>query len=380
MARMRTLLDTPPDDEVALLRAIADGYLAGGERWPVWQYVARGLDANGIDAAQALLNSPTWKHHYRYFAGLASGRPPGPNETIRLTAAGIFHTGHPDTNGLLKAFVAALNAATRAQRSAEPMPTMAVTVVLLGARLVTQTVMETGVNVQPEQLYELLQQEPATWTGLTRNGEDWQWDVTQLGLHPYRDVMTAHDYLAALESLIGESPVPAEAVDLSPLALPDAFDYLDLAWRLVTKEKLVTLTRAGPLAAMTQPASSREEFESRCSGLGDLLNGFTTAIKQDRSTGTSATPSLKGLHDKLGALLGDDAGRAQDAVEMLRHIVRVRVGQQHRRSDTDAERSRNALRLNSYDNNWAAAWERVRVVAVQALTTIREEISPLLPS
>jgi len=166
MPRMRTLLDTPPDDEVALLRAIADGYLAGGERWPVRQYVARRLDDNGIDAEQALLNSPTWKHHYRYVAGLASGRPPGPDETIRLTAAGIFHAGHPDTNGLLKAFVAALNAATRAQRSAEPMPTMAVTVVLLGAHLVTQTVMETGVNVQPEQFYELLDREPATWTGL----------------------------------------------------------------------------------------------------------------------------------------------------------------------------------------------------------------------
>jgi len=84
--------------------------------------------------------------------------------------------------------------------------------------------------------------------------------------------------------------------------------------------------RAGPLATMTQPASTREEFESRCSGLADLLNGFTTAVKEDKSAGTRAAKSLQGLRSELGVRLGDKARRAQDAVDMLHHIARVRHG------------------------------------------------------
>lgn len=379
MLGMRTLLDPPPTDELVLLRAIADSYAAGGGRWPVWQYVVRQLDRGGIDAAQTLTNLPTWKHHYRYVTGLPNGRPPNPDENIHLTAAGMFHARQPDTNGLLAAFLAALTAAVKAQRSAEPMPTAAVSVVWLSAPLITETVLKTGMNIAAEQLYELLQAEPATWKGFTPNGESWQWDVTQLGLHRYRNATTAADYLAALETVIGEPAVPAEPLRLSPLALPDALDHLDLAWQLVTNNKLVSIGRAGPLAAMTQPASTREEFESRCSGLADLLNNFTTAVKQDKSVGTPAVRSLQGFRNELGALLGDKAGRAQGAVDVLRHIVRVRAGQQHPGAGVDAEKARNALRLNSYDNDWPATWEHIRAEAVQALTTIREEISSLLP-
>ncbi len=106
--------------------------------------------------------------------------------------------------------------------------------------------------------------------------------------------------------------------------------------------------------------------------------GFTTAVKEDKSAGTRAAKSLQGLRSELGVRLGDKARRAPDAVDMLHHIARVGASQQHRGADVDAERARNALRLNSIDNNWPAAWERVRAEAVQAFTTIREEISTLL--
>ncbi len=337
---MRTLLDPPSDDEVALLRAIADACTAAGWRWPVWQYVTRRLDDVGIDAAQALLSTPTWKHHYRYVAAIVHGRLPNPNDTVRLTVAGMFHAGQVDGNGLLQVFLAALTAASKAQRSAEPTPTAAVPIVLLGDSLTTEVTMATGINVAPEHLHQLLGHEPATWTGLAPNSESWQWDVTQLHLHPYRDVTTAPQYLAALETIVGEPPVLAETTTLSPLALPDALDHLDLAWRLVTKRKLVTISRAGPLAAMTLPASTQEEFESRCSALADLLNSFSTAVKEDRTASTPAIKSLQGLSNELEARLGDEAERAQEAVNVLRHIVRVRAGQQHRRADIDAEKAR----------------------------------------
>jgi hypothetical protein len=60
-------------------------------------------------------------------------------------------------------------------------------------------------------------------------------------------------------------------------------------------------------------------------------------------------------------------------------IVRVRVGQQHRRADVEGEKARNTLGLAVFDSDWAAAWEHLKAVALQALTTIREEVSTLLP-
>jgi len=40
---------------------------------------------------------------------------------------------------------------------------------------------------------------------------------------------------------------------------------------------------------------------------------------------------------------------------------------------------RNTLGLAVFDSDWAAAWEHLKAVAIQALTTIREEVSTLLP-
>lgn len=73
---VRTLLDTPTDNEIALLREVADGYAAAGDRWPVWQYVARRVDDAAADSVQAIVDLPTWKHHYRYVADLPYGHPP----------------------------------------------------------------------------------------------------------------------------------------------------------------------------------------------------------------------------------------------------------------------------------------------------------------
>jgi hypothetical protein len=240
------------------------------------------------------------KHHYRYVTGLTHGRSPNPDDTVRLTAVGMFHAGQMDTNGLMQAFLAALTAVTKAQRSVEPKPTAAVPVVLLGDRLTKEAAVATGINIAPRQLYELLDHELATWTGLMQNGEDWQWDVTQLYLNPYRNVTTAPQYLAALETAVSEPPVPTEAAILSPLALPDALDHLDLAWRLVTGPEAGDHWPSWPPRDHDTTGFDPGGIESRCSGLADLLNGFTTAVKEDKSAGTRAAKSLQGLRASSG--------------------------------------------------------------------------------
>lgn len=88
--------------------------------------------------------------------------------------------------------------------------------------------------------------------------------------------------------------------------------------------------------------------------------------------------SLNNMKTRLSDLLGDaTAGRARDAVDQLRWIFALRAGQQHQGADADAERARNALGLTQFGSDWTAAWDHLRATAVQALTTIREEISPL---
>jgi hypothetical protein len=46
-------------------------------------------------------------------------------------------------------------------------------------------------------------------------------------------------------------------------------------------------------------------------------------------------------------------------------------------ADTRVERAKTALGLPQFGSDWGAAWNHLRAAAVQALDTIREEISPL---
>ena len=130
------------------------------------------------------------------------------------------------------------------------------------------------------------------------------------------------------------------------MALPDALDHLDLAWRLLTGEHLVRVPRAAMAAKLTQSVNSAEEFESRCSALADLLNALNLP----------KPATLHNMKVKLGELLGAEAGRAQAAVDALRSIVALRAGQQHQGADTRAEQARVNLGLAAYVGNWEGSW------------------------
>jgi len=153
------------------------------------------------------------------------------------------------------------------------------------------------------------------------------------------------------------------------LALPEAFDHLGLAWRIATGQRLFHVPRAVVPAKLTQPANSQEEFESRCSALGDMLKTFDFPAEGG---------SLNNMKARLTELLGEaSSGRARDGVDTLRRVFDLRAGQQHHGADTRAERARTALGLTRFGNDWAGAWDHLRAMVVQALTIIREEISPL---
>ena len=144
------------------------------------------------------------------------------------------------------------------------------------------------------------------------------------------------------------------------MALPDALDHLDLAWRLAVGEHLVRVPRAAMAAKLTQPVGSVEEFESRCSALADLLNAFNLP----------KPATLHNMKVKLGEILGDEAGRAQAAVDTLRSVVALRAGQQHQGADRRAEQARVALGLAPLTGDRQGSWNRLRLVTIRALDTI----------
>jgi hypothetical protein len=55
----------------------------------------------------------------------------------------------------------------------------------------------------------------------------------------------------------------------------------------------------------------------------------------------------------------------------------LRAAQQHQGADTRAVRAQTTLGLARFGGDWAGAWDHLRATVVKALTTIREELSPL---
>jgi hypothetical protein len=65
-------------------------------------------------------------------------------------------------------------------------------------------------------------------------------------------------------------------------------------------------------------------------------------------------------------------------VDVLRNVVALRAGQQHHGADIRAEKARSALGMTRFGSDWAGAWDQLRFVTVEALASIREELTSLL--
>jgi hypothetical protein len=364
---MPTLLDSPSEDALYLLRAVALGYDQAAGIWPCWQWVKQQLWLQGRDAEEILQGLPTWRHGYRSLRVSSHGQLPDNADPIPLTVHGMVNTVMPSMRHLVRGFLTAVNVAIVMQRGIEPSVTQPVELKVPGEDFIRTVNGQANLQLTVEQLFGVLRGEPATWRGVNQNGGQWGWDLTDIRLTRYAGLQNEQDYLRRLDEVVGLPAVSPPPVILPPMALPEALDHLDLAWRLATGERLVRVPRAAMAAKLTQSAASAEEFESRCSALSDLLG----------SLNLPGPGTLQNMKARLSELLGENAGRAQAAVDILRWAVALRVGQQHRGADVGAQRAKVALGLASYDGQWDGAWDRLRAVTVQALDTIREEIGSL---
>ena len=370
---MASLLDPLPDDVHTLVRVAADGYAAAGRRWPYWQWVRQQLwTAHGLDGEEVLKGMPTWEYDYRPVRLGYRGQPiPKITDQVPLSIHGLAYVSPaiPAIQSLVEAFLTALKTAVVMQRGIKPEPARTVEL-KVSADGFTRTVnMEAGTELSADQLFDLLRGEPATWRGVSQQNGEWIWDLTNERLTQYAEIQKIDDYLAQLDAAVALPQQPSFYEYLPAMALPEAFDHLGLAWRITTGQRLFHVPRASIPAKITQPAASAEEFESRCSALCDMLKSFDFPAEGG---------SLNNMKARCSDLLGAEAaGRAHSAVDTLRLIFDIRAGQQHHGADARAERAKTALGLQQFGSDWDAAWNHLRAVAVQALDTIREEISPL---
>jgi hypothetical protein len=216
--------------------------------------------------------------------------------------------------------------------------------------------------------------EPATWHCQTFDDENGAWRASLSPfLRRYAGVATAAEYVQRVADMSVPAVVPSGPMHPSPLSLPEAIDYLNAVWRasLGDGDALIRISRAEAAAKLALDCATVDELESRLSAIAGILG----QIRLPRQAGDRKLVELRAL---LGqALKADAATRAQDAVNVLRDIVALRVWRQHPGTDQIGTAAADRLGIAFPSEDWSATWDQVRERAVSALSAIREEIDQL---
>lgn len=127
-----------------------------------------------------------------------------------------------------------------------------------------------------------------------------------------------------------------ESVEMpsSPLALHEAFGYLEAVWRLAfgSNHGLLRLTSMTDIAQLSQPCRTRSEFESMMSALAAVLKAMN--IPEDLFPGGVSNLERDHTLERIKVCLKCKLGEEYDlscegAIEVLRAVNAVRSSQQH---------------------------------------------------
>jgi hypothetical protein len=167
------------------------------------------------------------------------------------------------------------------------------------------------------------------------------------------------------------------AIPASPLALPEALDFLDTAWRVAfgKRQALLRLRDTTSIAKLSQVCTTRADFESQLSTLADILKAMdipdallskTQKIDKDQT--------FMRLLDCMQVRLEEsDYQEVERAVITLRTVNEVRVALQHSGASRDLPTSLVKLGI-PYPPQWRDAWDRIRAATIEALRIVREKV------
>lgn len=206
---MNLLLAPLTTEQQQIIELLASTYREH-RSWPPWQFIEGSMDSAGVDAASVLatfprLGNPNYVYGFSY--GLtwtqgSLGSSPQPNDPVALTVAGLHRAGATDYVAL---FLRVLSLACQKLRNFVPNPLQAVNLELTSAEVYADLSDDVAKLVTPQELYALLEHEPAMWSGgrgMTAEGE-WRWEITR-PIRRYEDVQTIDEYISAITSLIEE--------------------------------------------------------------------------------------------------------------------------------------------------------------------------------
>jgi hypothetical protein len=167
------------------------------------------------------------------------------------------------------------------------------------------------------------------------------------------------------------------AISPSPLALPEALDFLDTAWRVAfgKQRALLKLRATSNSAKLSQPCTTRADFESQLSALDDILKMMDipdTLLNKPEDIKKDQTFQrlLNCLQTRLEP---SEYHEVERAVSSLQTVNQVRVALQHSGALHELHTAMTKLGI-PYPPQWGSAWDRIRTVTIGSLRIIREKV------
>ena len=164
---------------------------------------------------------------------------------------------------------------------------------------------------------------------------------------------------------------------VSPLTLPEAFDYLDVCWRQAfgKKQRLVRLHNLTGVAILSLPCATRDELIARLSALADLLKSMVIPKDLLPEPSTVQDGALNYLQACLkGHLDPEEYPACERAITVLKVVNRIRVSFQHSATTPEFPGLCTRLSLPYPLPPAGETWDRIRVTVTEALGVIREAI------
>jgi hypothetical protein len=174
-----------------------------------------------------------------------------------------------------------------------------------------------------------------------------------------------------------EPELDRPAISVSPLTLPEAFDFLDVCWRLAfgKKQRLVRLNNLAGAAMLSLPCATRDELSTRLSALVDTLNSLDIPDTLLPEPSNVEDGTLNRLQACLKGRLDEAEHPAcEHAITVLRAVNRLRVSFQHSATTSNLPVVCAQLSLPFPLPPPGDTWERIRVTVTEALEVIREAI------
>jgi hypothetical protein len=242
---------------------------------------------------------------------------------------------------------------------------------------------ETRILLDPETvktIYPLVVREPLAFDGGDVN-EDGSWRLfLSRRILDYEGVTSLDEYLERVERLTVDPPEPARRATPSPLGVVASLDFVNAVWRGETGGRLFTFPSAERAAKLSQPVATIEELDSTLTALGEILRtstaGARAASPDRRLRAPSHEEPLAPLSDYVQHRVGEPgAAWVAQSVDVLQRSIAVRDAAQHTEANARGVAALDALGVGHPIVDPAAAWARISLAVVDALTILREQLA-----